>query len=199
MGGADAAGVVFIGEFFDVGAHGGEVVGGGFLPRSVVGGGHVVGVGGDGDLGVDEEDLVVGEEDLHIGDKFLAGFVELLGLQAVVDALGEAGGGEDVFEDELFSEIDYDDDSDGDGLPDVVELSFGSDPLQGDTDRDGLSDRDEYLLSTDPRRSDSDRDGMPDGWEVSHGLDPLLASGQEGTDDDPDSDGLTNLGEYLNN
>ena len=92
-----------------------------------------------------------------------------------------------------------DDDSDGDGLPDVVELSFGSDPLQGDTDRDGLSDRDEYLLSTDPRRSDSDRDGMPDGWEVSHGLDPLLASGQEGTDDDPDSDGLTNLGEYLNN
>jgi hypothetical protein len=41
--------------------------------------------------------------------------------------------------------------------------------------------------------ADSDGDGIPDAWETAFGLDPRLSdSGQ-----DPDSDGLTNLEEYL--
>lgn len=40
---------------------------------------------------------------------------------------------------------------------------------------------------------DSDGDGMPDGWEVSHGLNPLVKD----ADGDADSDGFTNLEEYL--
>ena len=42
-------------------------------------------------------------------------------------------------------------DSDGDGLPDVLESQYGT-------------------LVDDP---DTDNDGMSDGWEVDHGLDPL--------------------------
>ena len=42
---------------------------------------------------------------------------------------------------------------------------------------------------------DTDGDEIPDYWEVTHGLDP--SSGDAGND--PDSDGLSNLGEYQNN
>ncbi|MBU0716507.1 MAG: thrombospondin type 3 repeat-containing protein [Verrucomicrobia bacterium] len=42
-------------------------------------------------------------------------------------------------------------DSDGDGLPDWLEATHGTDPYNPDTDGDGLSD----------------------GWEVAHGYDPL--------------------------
>ena len=42
---------------------------------------------------------------------------------------------------------------------------------------------------------DSDGDGMPDYWENEKGLDP---NNPDDADDDPDSDGLTNLGEYIN-
>jgi len=41
---------------------------------------------------------------------------------------------------------------------------------------------------------DSDDDGMPDDWEKSYGLDPLVTDGA----DDKDTDGYTNLEEYLN-
>ena len=40
---------------------------------------------------------------------------------------------------------------------------------------------------------DSDRDGLPDAWERVHGL----RAGQAGRDDDPDSDGLTNVEEWV--
>jgi hypothetical protein len=42
---------------------------------------------------------------------------------------------------------------------------------------------------------DSDRDGMPDTWETAQGFNPNLASDRNG---DKDSDGYTNLEEYLN-
>lgn len=74
-------------------------------------------------------------------------------------------------------------DTDDDGIPDVY------DP---DNDNDGLTDLEEYGFGTDPNLHDTDGDGMPDGWEVAHGLNPLVAD----QDGDPDMDGLTNLQEY---
>jgi hypothetical protein len=89
-----------------------------------------------------------------------------------------------------------DDDSDDDGLTDGQEVNVEfTNPLDADSDDDGLNDGDEVNThGTDPKLADTDGDGLPDGWELAHGLDPLVA----GTDatDDPDLDGLDNLGEY---
>jgi hypothetical protein len=43
---------------------------------------------------------------------------------------------------------------------------------------------------------DTDGDGLPDGWERAYGLNPLVGTGADGADGDPDNDGLTNLQEY---
>ncbi|HAS81965.1 MAG TPA: hypothetical protein DCS43_04655, partial [Verrucomicrobia bacterium] len=118
-----------------------------------------------------------------------------------------------------------DPDSDGDGMPDGWEVDNGLDPLvndaAGDLDGDGLSNFGEYnsgpptdtdpnnpdtdgdelldgeevtTYATDPLNPDTDGDGMPDGWEVQYlpALNPLVVD----ADDDPDSDGLTNLEEF---
>lgn len=76
-------------------------------------------------------------------------------------------------------------DSDGDGIPDDVELALGLDPNNpvdaiADPDADGLSTADEVAIGTDPNNSDSDGDGILDGEEVIAGVDgfvtnPLLA------------------------
>ena len=42
-------------------------------------------------------------------------------------------------------------DSDGDGLSDVLELRFGSDPFVADTDGDGANDLAEFTANTLPR------------------------------------------------
>lgn len=54
-----------------------------------------------------------------------------------------------------------DDDSDSDGLPDVVEIRIGTDPEDADTDNDGLDDSYEYAAGLDPCHPDTDRDGLP--------------------------------------
>ena len=67
-----------------------------------------------------------------------------------------------------------------------------------DFDGDGLTNWDEInTYQTDPLNLDTDGDGLPDGWEVANNLDPNDATGVNGTDCDPDNDGLTNLQEYL--
>jgi len=86
-------------------------------------------------------------------------------------------------------------DSDGDGVPDHVELDLGLDPLAGsDSDEDSLSDLDEILLGSDPasgsevatygggtltlppsRTKDQDGDGFSDFDEWASGSDPFDA------------------------
>ncbi len=61
-----------------------------------------------------------------------------------------------------------------------------------DADGDGLGDVQESFYGTDPNLADTDGDGLLDGFEVRYGLDPL------GTDEsatDADGDGLTALDE----
>jgi len=62
-----------------------------------------------------------------------------------------------------------------------------------------IDDEDEVggwpTLSSDTPPTDTDHDGMPDSWESAHGLNPNNASDGSG---DRDSDGYTNIEEYLN-
>ena len=51
------------------------------------------------------------------------------------------------------------------------------------------------FVSADPT-SDADGDGLPDVWETQYGLDPAVATGEQGGSGDPDLDGQTNLAEY---
>ena len=110
-------------------------------------------------------------------------------------------------------EIDPDLDTDGDGVSDVKELTFGTDPEAPDTDGDGLSDYDElyvyftaagdpdsdgdglsdydeiFVYGTDPLKGDTDSDGVSDGDELYYGTDPL--------DQDCDGDGIFDGDEFL--
>lgn len=66
-------------------------------------------------------------------------------------------------------------DSDGDLIPDGWEIQKGLDPKVknlGDTDGDGLSDLDEYRYNSNPLIRDSDADGIEDGPEHDSGSHP---------------------------
>jgi Protein of unknown function (DUF3289)/Bacterial TSP3 repeat len=104
-------------------------------------------------------------------------------------------------------------DTDGDGLPDAIELRAKLDPKKKDTDHDGLSDFVEWGIHSNPLSRDSDGDGIrdddedPDGdtvpnkREVKLRTSPVLADTDgDGLDDgqelarhtsptDPDTDG----------
>jgi hypothetical protein len=68
-------------------------------------------------------------------------------------------------------------DSDGDGLPDWLEMLIGTDPQNPDTDGDGLNDFEElFIYRTNPLNADTDGDGFSDGVEVLFGSDPLDAN-----------------------
>ena len=45
---------------------------------------------------------------------------------------------------------------------------------------------------------DSDEDGLPDAWETAFQFSSLSATGNDGADGDPDSDGFSNRHEFLN-
>ncbi len=67
-------------------------------------------------------------------------------------------------------------DTDGDGLSDDAERTFGSNPNLVDTDGDGLSDADEFRLGTNPLSADTDGDGASDALEVRVGTNPVSAA-----------------------
>lgn len=86
-------------------------------------------------------------------------------------------------------------DLDTDGLSNYEESQINTAANISDTDQDGLSDFLEVNThSTDPLVVDSDGDGISDGWEVSFGLDPMVAD----ADADFDADNLSNLVEFQN-
>jgi hypothetical protein len=69
-------------------------------------------------------------------------------------------------------------DSDGDGIPDAVEIELGMDPnndadSDDDSDRDGLSNSQEIARGTNPNAFDTDGDFIGDGAELAAGTDPL--------------------------
>ena len=67
-------------------------------------------------------------------------------------------------------------DTDEDGMPDAWEKEYGFDPniddSSADADNDGLSNLDEYIFSTDPRKTDTDGDGYSDLDEYRAETDP---------------------------
>ncbi|MBL8238946.1 MAG: carboxypeptidase regulatory-like domain-containing protein [Bryobacterales bacterium] len=82
-------------------------------------------------------------------------------------------------------------DSDGDGIPDDVEIANGLNPsnpidAQEDFDRDDLTNAQEIARGTALRNPDTDADGLKDGDEVARGTNPLLAD----TDGDRIPDGV---------
>ncbi|MCK5774140.1 MAG: fibronectin type III domain-containing protein [Thermoplasmata archaeon] len=90
-------------------------------------------------------------------------------------------------------------DTDGDTIPDIIEIMLTfldpSDPSDGaeDRDNDGLSNALEYSIGSDMAVKDSDEDGMPDGWEYQYGLDPTDVADALM---DSDGDGVLNLDEW---
>lgn len=90
-------------------------------------------------------------------------------------------------------EIDYEKDSDSDGLSDYFEEYLGTDINNPDTDSDGVSDYYEIMLSTDPLdphsngNSDYDLDGINNAQELELGTNPK--------NPDSDFDGLSDYDE----
>jgi len=90
-------------------------------------------------------------------------------------------------------------DTDGDGMPDAWEGKYGLNSLDPadaalDGDADGLTNLQEYTFGTDPQKADTDGDGMPDKWEIQYGLNPRDPADAA---KDYNNNGKTNLEEYL--
>ena len=99
----------------------------------------------------------------------------------------------DVWERDVFGNLDLagDGDGDADGLDNAREFLFGTDPSDADSDADGLSDGEEIERGSSPRLADTDGDGLGDGVETKTGV--YLSAEDTGTDPnkaDTDADGL---------
>lgn len=85
---------------------------------------------------------------------------------------------------------DADIDSDNDGLTNIQEIDFETNPKSADTDNDGLTDFEEiYVYGTNPIEPDSDKDGLNDGDEIVLGLNP--------NKQDSDDNGIQDGEEYI--
>ncbi|MBI3258193.1 MAG: OmpA family protein [Ignavibacteriae bacterium] len=82
----------------------------------------------------------------------------------------------------MYRVYTFEKDTDGDGLSDIDEISYGSDVNNPDSDGDGLLDGEEvHNYKTNPVKADTDDGGVNDGIEVRLGANPL----------DPDDDILS--------
>ncbi len=70
-----------------------------------------------------------------------------------------------------YTILDSTSDEDGDELENLLEYSFGINPLSNDTDNDSLSDYFELINDFDPCNEDSDYDGVIDNLDIEY-LDP---------------------------
>ena len=85
---------------------------------------------------------------------------------------------------------DADIDSDNDGLTNIEEINYSSNPLMADSDEDGLNDYNEIkIYLTDATLEDSDGDGLNDGDESILGFNPNLP--------DTDGNGIIDSEEYV--
>lgn len=101
----------------------------------------------------------------------------------------------DAWEQTTFGNLVQDGTADGDsdGLNDLGEYEFGSDPSVADADGDGVNDGVESGAGSNPYLADTDGDTMPDGYEIAQGLDP---ADRQDSLDDKDGDRVPNLYEY---
>src|SRR4051794_33724960 len=87
-------------------------------------------------------------------------------------------------------EVTGPEDSDGDGLSDVIEIMLGCNPHKADTDDDGISDYLEIVLETDPTQFDSNPDDDDTGGDGQH-LHRIYGHRCGcGPEDDEDGDGV---------
>jgi OmpA-OmpF porin, OOP family len=83
--------------------------------------------------------------------------------------------------------VDGPKDSDGDGLPDADEGTWGTDPFDPDSDKDGLNDGEEvFTYKTNPLDPDTDLDHLKDGYDEVHQYhtNPLKRDTDDGGVDD---------------
>jgi len=106
----------------------------------------------------------------------------------------------DTDKDGILDNIDPDDDNDG--LPDIAEISFGSNPLLIDTDGDDLTDLEEFEKGTKPNNPDTDGDTINDSEDLfplnsKEGNDRDKDGIGDNADLDDDNDGLLDLEELI--
>jgi hypothetical protein len=99
------------------------------------------------------------------------------------------GGAKGVIKSAVFNLPSDAIDSDGDGVPDAVEVANGLDPEAGvDTDGDGYSDLTEMYFGTDPNEGSSNPGRLADGSRVP-GLDGLTGTAGDGSNARRERDG----------
>ena len=94
--------------------------------------------------------------------------------------------------------VDDPTDTDGDGLPDFWEIGTHGNPLvydsELDRDDDGLTDLQEFYYKTNPRRADTDADGFTDSYEMLRGMNPLVKDDTSAPNEpDEDNNGLPDI------
>ena len=118
------------------------------------------------------------------------------------DSTGSADAGTtapDPVGDAVPNDMTVSKDTDGDGIPDMVEASVGTDPNKADTDGDGLNDGQEMgkkddadpSTQTNPLKADSDGDGLTDGEEDANQNGKVDPGESDPNSADTDGDGLT--------
>lgn len=84
-----------------------------------------------------------------------------------------------------------------DGLTNLQEFNFGTDPTRPDSDGDNLTDYEEVTQKiTDPLKPDTDDDKLWDGWEIKYGGEDV---GLNPNSNDTDEDSLPDTFEDLDN